>query len=712
MNESLPKNNLGLYRLTNFVGRNSQLKQLKTWLQHNPVVALTGPSGVGKSTLATALAIKMASAFDEGIVYISAMGDTPFNFYDIVRTLEDVLAPNIAQKPSSAWPLLVRMQLYGFKRLLILDELTEADETATDNIVQMISQIGPGGPGRFVLIGRSLPKALLDLAGDCHLVLDGLGLPAVQSWVDKHAPTYTLTQSDGPTLHHHSYGYPLALKLMAWLWHTQAIPKSNNIASTAQLNGGGNQIRNIVVWVEDTLNRTYPQANELLRQCSQASGGFDIEAIENLYWHNWDGSLSLSQALNILLACGFFMYQPQTQRYFIHPLIRRYVSETKYQDFSLSQQSQYNLDYATYYLDIAQRYQRLSATQWALVDADWGNVRQAFNFLVAFLERELSLSVIQALAQPNLPNSPALAPDIEAVLDLIKDYALALLNYIARRHPPEGVTWLAAGVIASRSLTDVQAEALIGERLGAIAYYNEDYETASTWYQHSLGYYENIGDQTRTIRLSKDLATVLSRTKQTDKAIEVLLEALRLTKTHNDLAEQAGLQARIASIYYRQDAYDQALKWYNQALALDTANHNGAWQAIHHNNLGLVYEAKGEFTRAIQHYEKSATLHQKYDNHAGLSTAYANLGASHYELGQLKEALLWYERDLDLTQQAGNWLDIASTLHNLGQVCLELNDDQTAKQYLSRSRDIYAEFGLTDLAGEEQSLLDSLGVKI
>ncbi|MCP4708782.1 MAG: ATP-binding protein, partial [Planctomycetes bacterium] len=136
--QQLPLHNLGLYRLKGFVGRAEELKQLSSWFGRYPVVAITGPSGAGKSTLATALAVQEAHKFEQGILWIGATGDETFNFYDIVRAIEDILATGITNQMVSAWPLIVLQQLYGANRLLILDELTEADADTVDKIIDMI----------------------------------------------------------------------------------------------------------------------------------------------------------------------------------------------------------------------------------------------------------------------------------------------------------------------------------------------------------------------------------------------------------------------------------------------------------------------------------------------------------------------------------------------------------------------------------------------
>ena len=69
---SEPIHNLDLYRLQNFCGRSRELHRLQHLLvdsQSHPVMALTGPAGMGKSTLATAAAWSTTPHFRDGVVY-------------------------------------------------------------------------------------------------------------------------------------------------------------------------------------------------------------------------------------------------------------------------------------------------------------------------------------------------------------------------------------------------------------------------------------------------------------------------------------------------------------------------------------------------------------------------------------------------------------------------------------------------------------------
>ncbi len=699
-------NNLGLYRLENFVGRSQELALLKNWLNNYPVIAITGISGIGKSALATALAVSEATRFEEGILWIGATGDAVFNFYDIVRDIEDVLATGITNQPISSWPLLVLQQLYGYNRLLIIDELSNPTTETIDQIKRMIGRIGPGGRGSFILIGRTIPKPLLNMVGEAHLKLEGLDTAAIAAWIHRYQHIYPLSITDAPLLHRLTGGHALSLKIVANLWQGDNWAELVKELSALPAEDYQTRIQTILSASWAALHTSQPQAAHLLTRCSIASGGVLGEAVNRLFWQNRTDSQSLVSITQQLLRSGLLMYNSLDNRYLIHPVVRHYLSTVHYTRLSATQQNQCAEDFARYYLGVAHQYSQLSPRQWNTIDRDWGNIRKAFDYLVNALETAIELPVESALTDLNTSVFPVLPLDLDDILILIRDYALTLRPYLLWRHPPEAQRWLSAGIIASRKLADRRAEAIIGAELADLSYFHHDYQAAEIWYRHILPFFKESKNITRVIEVTKNLGTVLRAIDNLDEALEVYTTALSLAEKYQDYPNQAAISTLIGSIYYHQNRYQLAIEWYKKALALDKKHNNPAAQAVHYNNIGLATEASGDFEGAIEYYHKAIDLHTEAGNQRELCTTYGNLGAAYYQSGHPKQALQYYERDMEIQDRLGNWLELAAILHNMGHVALELDNLPAATDYFTRSRDLYMEFGQTDLAAEEQVMLN------
>src|SRR6202041_490849 len=70
-------------QLTSFVGRESELAQLRELLGENRLVTLTGAGGVGKTRLAVQIAAQLTSDFADGVWYVDL---APITDPDIVPT--------------------------------------------------------------------------------------------------------------------------------------------------------------------------------------------------------------------------------------------------------------------------------------------------------------------------------------------------------------------------------------------------------------------------------------------------------------------------------------------------------------------------------------------------------------------------------------------------------------------------------------------------
>ena len=149
---------------------------------------------------------------------------------------------------------------------------------------------------------------------------------------------------------------------------------------------------------------------------------------------------------------GLLLYNPQANRYFIHPLIRRYLNVADYAGLPAEVQAGLALAHATHYLRIAGRYNKVLPEQWAPLDEEWGNIRKAYDFLAAEFERRLDMPAEQALARIDDLSRVPISSQFGDILVLLRDYALTLRKYIVVRHPPEGYYWLAAGMVAARIL--------------------------------------------------------------------------------------------------------------------------------------------------------------------------------------------------------------------------------------------------------------------
>jgi tetratricopeptide (TPR) repeat protein len=706
---TMPPHNVSRFRLQAFVGRQAELAQLTQWLREAPVVAITGFSGIGKSSLATALAYALMPEFDEGAIWVSAFGSDEFRIYDIIRAIEDVLVTGITSQSPSQWEILALQQLYGRRRLVILDEVTQATEDTAKRIAETIGRVGPGGPGRMVLVGRRLPPPLSDLVGSYRLNLGGL-TEAEASALVAEMTQLALPADDLAQMMQISYGHPLALKLLMPIWKGTSQEPVRSLQE---------QLREAVAdyssadwnrWFEamvdlalDDLEASHLAAAQLLTRFTLSRGGGDFHAMQTLYWRGLGPVDDLKPVLTELVWRALLQYEPDEDRYLLHPALRRLLIAKRFRALPSDKQRELAHDHAQYYLTVARYYERTPPQQWPRIERDWANVRQGVEWVTRQLEImagdsvQALLSRIDSLAHLNTHRFDDLT--------LVRDYALALRTYCVHRQPPSGFGWLAAGLVAAQVLGDSWSRTLIGARFCTLVYFQGGYELAETWLQRSLNALVPVDDKPRLSRLWADLGALYKVLRRFEEAIAACEQVRSLNEAMGNWRGEGSALMRIGSIYYASEDMQNALTWHQRALALFQEHDDPGGQAMAHNNVGLVYEAIGEFQQAIHHYYESARLNETLNNVQGMITAYGNLGSASYELGDFRAAIEWYQKDLAMSESLGDWTGMAATLHNMGHVALEMGDLDAARNYFVRSRDLYIRFGLKDFAAEEETLI-------
>ncbi len=706
---TMPPHNVSRFRLQAFIGRQAELAQLTQWLRESPLVAITGVSGSGKSSLAAALAYALMPQFDQGVIWVSAFGSDEFRIYDIIRAIEDVLATGITSQSPSQWEILALQQLYGRRRLVVLDEVTQATEDTATRIAETIGRVGPGGPGRIVLVGRRLPPPLLELVGSYHLNLGGL-TEAEASTLVAEMTQLAPSADDLRQIMELSRGHPLALKLLMPIWketaHRQGRPLQEGLREVAARypsKDWNQHFEAIVDLVLDGLEASHPAAAQLLIRFTLSSGGGDFHAMQALYWRGLGSATDLKPTLAELTWRGLLQYDSDEDRYLLHPALRRLLIAKRFGVLPSDKRRELAHEHTQYYLTVARQYERTPPQQWTPIERDWANIRQGVEWVTGQLEVMAGASIEGLLAR--IDSLPHLNTHRLDDLTLVRDYALALRTYCVHRQPPSGFRWLAAGLVAAQVLGDSWSRTLIGGRFCTLVYFQGEYELAETWLQRSLNALVPVDDKPRLSRLWADLGALYKALGRFEEAIAACEQVRSLNEAMGNWRGVGSALMRIGSIYYASEDLESSLTWHQQALALFQEHDDPGGQAMAHNNVGLVYEAKGEFRQAICHYQKSARLNETLNNVQGMITAYGNLGSASYELGDFRAAIGWYQKDLTMSEELGDWTGMAATLHNMGHVALEMGDLDAARDYFVRSRDLYIRFGLKDFAAEEEMLI-------
>ena len=275
-------------QLSSFVGRNTELEQLRQAVRAGRLVTLTGPGGVGKTRLAVEVAASLQDQYPDGVWLVELAGVTePEGVAPAVAGALGAAASALGGPgpPGSTAELVVR-HLSGRSLVVVLDNC----EHLIDEAAALVDTLVGGVPG-LRLIATS--REALGVPGEVVVPVAGLPTsPAVELFVDRARAVQPGFVTDGPASHvindlcRRLDGLPLAIELAA------ARLRALSLSTLAERLGDRFRVltrgartalprqqtlRAVVDWSYELL---FGDERRLFARLSVFVGGFDLDAAE------------------------------------------------------------------------------------------------------------------------------------------------------------------------------------------------------------------------------------------------------------------------------------------------------------------------------------------------------------------------------------------------------------------------------------------------
>ncbi len=286
-----PPNNLPRQR-TSFVGRESELRDIKALLDASPLVTVLGMGGLGKTRLTLQAATELLPRYTDGawFVDLSVVTDPALVVGAVARTFE------IFDEPGRALVDTVCAWLKSRRLLVVLDNCEHVVAAAAELVDAMLDsaplvQVLASSRELLDVPGEQvypiLPLALPERDAGSQTVLHS---PAVRMFVDRaraQQPGFSVEEQDAAVLTdlvRRLEGIPLAIELAAARLRTLSLAEIRaGLDDRYQLLAGGSRLlqkrqqtlRALVDWSYDMLESTEQQ---LFSRLSVFSGGFDLAA--------------------------------------------------------------------------------------------------------------------------------------------------------------------------------------------------------------------------------------------------------------------------------------------------------------------------------------------------------------------------------------------------------------------------------------------------
>jgi len=345
MTLSITRNNLPV-QLSEFIGRQEEIKQVKKLLTLHRLVTLAGSGGVGKTRLGLVLAEEMLEEFPDGVWFIElAKLSDP-------SQVASAVASALGIQEEARQPVLETLRYHFRERncLIILDNcehLIEACSSLVDALLHSARQLkilatsreplGVTGEGVFRVPSLSFPQEAQDASEERISQYDAARL--FENRAQAVLPEFRITPDNARTVSRICWrldGIPLALELAAARLAALDLAEiDSRLQNSFRLLAGSTRTmlerhRTLRATIDWSYNLQSDQERLLLRRLSVFSGGFSLEAVEAICAGDGLEKDEILDLLSQLVVKSMVILERQPgleARYHLLETIRQYAGE-------------------------------------------------------------------------------------------------------------------------------------------------------------------------------------------------------------------------------------------------------------------------------------------------------------------------------------------------------------------------------------------------
>jgi diguanylate cyclase (GGDEF)-like protein len=723
--------------LSDFVGRENQLQQLKKSLQNDWLVSVVGPGGIGKTRLAVQAARESLENFPNGVflVYLAAFQDVSLTIPAIADALHFTFSG--PEKPEEQ----LLQFLHSKEMLLVLDSFRYSLES---NL--LLDTLRKRAPGVRLLVTANEP---LGLPGETVFELEGLPTPLAEtleesqlsvatqlflSCARRTRPDFKLDEQNSQSVVEICRivdGMPLGIELAAsWVGSfspeeiARYIETTVGFLATEHL-AVSERHRSLLNIFDSFCSLLSESELSILRQLSVFRGGFGSNAARQVAGASpfyLDGLAAKANLRRLPLG-----------RYELHSLWWQYARE-KLLDYPQEQREVLNRHSLYFAQFVQQREHLLTGSRQALeeITAEIANLRAAWEWSVHnlrlsnldmasrgmaqyftlvglfqegeaffaqgvhFLESALEqgnefrkpeeqhsawrllgwLLVFRASFLKELGRSGA-APDLlQQALEIALQYGDPYLEALALLE--WGRALMVQDLAAARDRVEQALQALSAD-------HEIERKIAASL---SINFIESIEASCYRV-----LGILAARSDSLGVARDYFERALKIQHRLGNLDDESNLLNNLGLLADMEGRRQAAREYFLQSLENKRmlGNLSGAAKALH--NLGLVASHLGDYSQARKHLEEALAIWRDTGNWSSEGKTLNDLGDIALRQGYLLRSIQYQEQALSIHMRSGNKSGQGEASESLGDVFLHVGDFDKAEQYLSKAYDCYLAAG-------------------
>jgi len=631
---------------------------------HARLVTLTGPGGVGKTTLALHVAADLISTFPDGVwwVPLAPLGDT--------AAVPASVAVVLGIRELSGTPLTetVRDTLRPKRLLLVMDNFEHLLPSAVF-IADWISS----APGLVILATSRSP---LRIRSEQEFPLKPLPMPIAGAELDvlrKDAavtlfmtraktvrPELELTSANMEivsTICRRLEGLPLAIELAAARTRLLPLPDLlDKLDSTLQLLAGGprdhperqRSLRATIAWSYLLLA---PEEQRLFRALSVFRGGFSLDAVAAIF--QLQSSITALDCLEPLAEQSLIhpVEAENGPRYSMLEAVREFAMEGLTSSGELDHVLTLHLDYYWEYPQRQNAFWQADDNQtWFLqLDSERDNLRAALYWALN-AQRPNETAERGAWLAGNLWLFWLLRNSIDEANRTLRQ-ALDVVDWIC---PARGKALIGAGIFAWqtgdyaaaeawfyealmiwRSFGDINGLADATHMMGHLEFDRRRYGPAHDLFQESLVLYTTQGNDSQIATLTADLGLVAMHTEEFETAESCYQSALQYYRLHDSSEAISDVLFRLGDLCRIRGDIDGAAELFEEGLGRVHSVGYKLGIACGYHKLAQIERLLGRTQIAGRNLREALALQNELGNRQGIIECLAALGGLALEEGQV-----------------------------------------------------------------------------
>ena len=160
-------------------------------------------------------------------------------------------------------------------------------------------------------------------------------------------------------------------------------------------------------------------------------------------------------------------------------------------------------------------------------------------------------------------------------------------------------------------------------------------------------------------------------------------EAIKISKTINDLSVIPTALNNIGFIFKQQGDILRALEYYHQSLKLNKTLNEKEEIALALNNIGGVYFKLEEYDKALNYYREALMIEKESGTQKGIARLYSNIGSVYTNQDMKKEAIDYFNQSLKIYKELQLKKGIATSLSKIAILEMSLINDLNKKSSLN-----------------------------